>query len=70
MKKRHVADLSIAELAALGAEAGREAVDRARKAGLPITGTKDGQIVRTYPDGRQEVLKDLRKAGKSEEESV
>lgn len=60
MKKRRITDLSMEERAALFAQAGHEAVDRARKAGLPITGVKDGRIVKVYSDGREEVLKDLR----------
>ncbi|MDD3293816.1 MAG: hypothetical protein PHG20_03930 [Geobacteraceae bacterium] len=59
MKKRRITDLSMEERATLFAQAGREAVERARKAGLPITGTKDGRIVKTYSDGREVVLKDL-----------
>ena len=59
MKKRRVTDLSIEELAALAAEAGREAVEESRRLGLPVTGTKNGRIVRTYSDGREVVLKDL-----------
>lgn len=60
MKKRRITDLSMEERAALFAQAGREAVDRSRKAGLPITGVKDGWIVKIHSDGREEVLKDLR----------
>ena len=59
MKKRRITEVPIEELAVLAAQAGREAVERARKAGLPITGTKDGRIVKMYPDGREVVLKDL-----------
>ena len=59
MKKRRITDLSMEERAALFAQAGREAVDRSRKAGLPITGVKDGRIVKIHSNGREEVLKDL-----------
>lgn len=61
MKKRRITDLSRKERSELFAQAGREAVEESRRLGLPITGTKDGRIVTTYPDGREEVLKDLAK---------
>jgi hypothetical protein len=61
MKKRRVTEVPMEELAVLASQAGREAVERARKAGLPVTGTKDGRIVKTYPDGREVVLKVLGK---------
>jgi hypothetical protein len=61
MAKRRIVDLSIKERAELAAQAGREAVAESRRLGLPITGTKNGKIVRTHPDGREEVLKDLEK---------
>ena len=60
MKKPRITDLSRTERAELFAQAGREAVEKSRCLGLPITGTKDGKIVRTYSDGREVVLKDLR----------
>jgi hypothetical protein len=46
MAKR-AADLSVEELAAMGAKAARLAVQRAQKAGLTITGTVD-----TYEEGQ------------------
>ena len=61
MKKRRITEVPMEELAVLAAQAGREAVERALKAGLPVTGTKDGKIVRRYPDGREEILKVLDK---------
>jgi hypothetical protein len=65
-EKRHIMDLSVQERSAIFAQAGRKAVEKSRRLGLPITGTKDGQIVTTYPDGREEVLKDLRPSFDSE----
>jgi acetylornithine/succinyldiaminopimelate/putrescine aminotransferase len=70
MKKRRITDLSMEERATLFAQAGREAVERALKAGLPVTGTKDGKIVKRYPDGREEVLKDLRHSSEPEKASA
>jgi hypothetical protein len=61
MKKRRITEVPIEELAMLAAQAGREAVEKSRRLGLPLTGTKDGKIVKTYPDGREEVLKVLDK---------
>lgn|GEM_PF-1594603 len=66
MKKPHICDLSMEERAALFAQAGRDAVARALNAGLPVTGLKDGKIVKRWPDGREEVLKDLRQHSDSE----
>ncbi|MDY0248239.1 MAG: hypothetical protein RBR26_15130 [Methanosarcina mazei] len=62
MAKRRIVDLSIKEMAELAAQAGREAVAKSRRLGLPVTGTKDGKIVRTHPDGQEEILKDLAKS--------
>jgi hypothetical protein len=59
MKKRRITEVPLEELAVLAAQAGRGAVERARKAGLPITGTEDGKIVKTFPDGRKVILKVL-----------
>lgn len=60
MKKHRVSEMSVDELISLGAEAGREAVERTKKAGLPLTGTENGKIVKTFPDGRKVILKELR----------
>jgi hypothetical protein len=60
MNKRRIVDLSLEERATLAAAAGRDAVARARAAGLPLTGSRDGKIIKTYPDGREEVLKVFR----------
>ncbi len=58
MSKR-VVDLSLEELAALAATAGQRAVQAAQAVGLPTTGLRDGKIVKTWPDGRQEEVKRL-----------
>ncbi len=59
MKKRRIDDLSLEERAALASEAGRDAVRGTLAAGLPVVGTRNGKIIRTYPDGREEVIKEL-----------
>ena len=59
MKKRRLVDLSLEETATLFAAAGRAAVARSKALGLPTTGSRDGKIIRTHPDGREEVLKVL-----------
>jgi len=66
MKKRRITEVPIEELAVRAARAGREAVERARKAGLPITGTENGKVIKTYPDDRKVVLKDLVQRSDSE----
>jgi hypothetical protein len=66
MKKRRVVDLSLEERSTLIAAAGRDAVQRARDAGLPLTGSRNGKIIKTYPDGREEVLKVLQQELKEE----
>ncbi len=59
MKKRRLVDLTLEETATLFAAAGREAVAESKAMGLPTTGSRDGKIIRTWPDGREEVLKVL-----------
>ncbi len=59
MKKRLITELSSEELFAFAAEAGGEAVKKTLSAGLPVTGTRDGKIICTHPDGREEIIKDL-----------
>lgn len=62
MKKRNITELSMEERATLFAAAGRAAVEKSKALGLPTTGLRDGKIIRTYPDGREEVLKVLHPA--------
>lgn len=59
MKKRHITELSMEERATLIAAAGRAAVEKSKAMGLPTTGLRGNKIVKTYPDGREEVLKVL-----------
>jgi|AMWB02.1.fsa_nt_gi hypothetical protein len=59
MKKRHITELSMEERATLFASAGRAAVERSKALGLPTTGLRGNKIVKTYPDGREEVIKVL-----------
>ena len=59
MKKRRVVDLTMEERATLAAAAGRAAVEKSKAMGLPITGLRGNKIVKTYPDGREEILKIL-----------
>ena len=70
MEKRHITELSREERAALAAESGRAAVERTKALGLPISGSRDGKIIRTYPDGREEVLKVLRPVSEEGEASA
>lgn len=48
------ADLSPAEIQKIGHRAGLEAIKRTHAAGRPVTGVKDGWVVRIWPDGRIE----------------
>ena len=59
MKKRRVTELNSEELSVIAAEAGREIVKQTLSAGQPVTGTRGGRIICTYPDGREEIIKDL-----------
>ncbi len=59
MKKKHITELGVKERSGLFAAAGREAVEATRKAGLPLTGTRNGKIIRTLPNGQEEILKVL-----------
>lgn len=56
MKKR-VVDLTVDELEALASEAWNAAAADALAKGAPVVGREGDQIVKTYPDGRVEVLK-------------
>jgi hypothetical protein len=55
MAKR-VTDLTADELEKLAAEAWFEASEATLKSGVPVTGREGSKIVKTYPDGRAEVL--------------
>jgi hypothetical protein len=55
---KRVVDLTAEELDRLAAEAWFEASSAALRAGVPVVGREGSKIVRTYPDGRQEVLGD------------
>lgn len=59
MKKRRIVDLTLEERATLAAAAGRAAVEKSKAMGLPTTGLRGNKIVKTYSDGREEVLKVL-----------
>ena len=37
----------------------RQAIEGRLQMGLPLTVSRDGKILRIYPDGRQEVLEEL-----------
>lgn len=56
MKKR-VVDLTAEELDRLAGEAWTAAAEDALARGAPVVGREGDQIVKTYPDGRVEVLK-------------
>lgn len=69
MTTRHIVDLTMDERATLAAADGRDAVAKSKAMGLPITGMRGNKIVKTYPDGREEVLKILdRPAGTAEDD--
>jgi len=52
-----ITDLSDADLARLGAEAGAEARAKTWALGRPITIGDETHIVRIWPDGRKEVVR-------------
>lgn len=56
MKKR-VIDLTAEELDKFAREAWSAAAEAALKQGASVVGREGDQIVKTYPDGRKEVLK-------------
>jgi hypothetical protein len=56
MKKR-VIDLTAEELDRLAGEAWSKAAEEALAKGAAVVGREGDQIVKTYPDGRVEVLK-------------
>jgi ribosomal 50S subunit-associated protein YjgA (DUF615 family) len=54
---KNLEDLTIQELEAIAKEAGREAIENAKKRGSHITELREGQFVWGYPDGRTEPVK-------------
>ena len=61
MKKRRIIDLTLKERAKLAREAGLKAIKETLDAGFPVTGAEGDNIVRTYPDGRKEVIGKIRR---------
>ncbi len=57
LKGKRVVDLSREELAEIATEAGNDAVKETLVAGLPVTGSRNGKIIKFWADGREEVLK-------------
>ena len=57
MAKRGI-DLTVEELDRLAAEAWCNAATDALKRGAPVTGREGDHIVKTYPNGRKEILAD------------
>ncbi|RKZ50229.1 MAG: hypothetical protein DRR16_06800 [Candidatus Parabeggiatoa sp. nov. 3] len=53
---KNIEDLMSEELEAIAQEAGREAIEKAKKRGARITELREGQLVWVYPDGRSEPL--------------
>jgi hypothetical protein len=51
-------DLTAEELDRLAGDAWFEASNTALRAGAPVVGRQGSKIVKTYPDGRQEILGD------------
>jgi hypothetical protein len=54
---KNLEDLTIQELEAVAKEAGREAIENAKKRGSRITELINGQLIWVYPDGRTEPVK-------------
>ena len=46
----------IRRLSKSAAEAGRDAIRRLHAAGIPAVFERDGKIIKSYPDGHEEVL--------------
>jgi hypothetical protein len=57
MAKR-LTDLTAEELDRLAGEAWFEASQSALEAGVPVVGSERGKIIKRYPDGRTEILRD------------
>ena len=57
MSKR-LADLTDEELDKLAADAWFEASNAALRAGAPVVGREGSKIIKTYPDGRTEIVGD------------
>jgi hypothetical protein len=51
---KNIEDLTSEELETIAQEAGREAIENAKKRGSRITELREGQLVWVYPDGRTE----------------
>jgi hypothetical protein len=49
---KNIEDLTIEELKAIAAEAGRKAYENAKKRGSPVTELREGRLMWIYPDGR------------------
>jgi len=46
----------IRRLSRSAAEAGRDAIRRLHAAGIPAVFERDGKIIKSYPDGHEEIL--------------
>jgi hypothetical protein len=57
---KRVTDLTAEELDRLAGDAWFESSSAALRAGAAVVGREGSKIVKTYPDGRKEVLKDAR----------
>jgi len=55
---KNIEDLTTDELKAIAAEAGRKAVENAKKKGFRVTELREGQVVWVYPDGQTEPVED------------
>jgi len=55
---KNIEDLTTEELKAIAAEAGRKAVEKAKKQGFRVTELREDQVVWVYPDGRTEPVED------------
>jgi hypothetical protein len=57
---KRVVDLTAEELDRLAGDAWFEASNAALRSGAPVVGREGSKIIKTYPDGRKELLKDAR----------
>lgn len=57
-----IADISFEDLDRIAREAGSDAAERALLAGFPVTFGSGSLVIRVWPDGRREIVKDSNRA--------
>ncbi|EDN68408.1 hypothetical protein BGP_4139 [Beggiatoa sp. PS] len=55
---KNIEDLTTEELEAIAIEAGRKAIENAKKRGSRVIEWQDNQLVWVYPDGKREPVED------------